>query len=183
MEKFIDKKVIHESPRGRFEVATVELTNGKRVTREWYVRPAGAIIIGIDKQRRILLTKEWRSAAEKIQIDLPRGFLNKGETPEEGARREFKEETGFYAKKLTLLHHEGPTSNSIKAETYIFLAEELEPGIPEGGDEDYPIEVIPTPIEDAFRMAFDELVIEPPVVVKSLLWLRKWLRTQGRIKY
>ena len=181
MEEIVEIRVVHGSKLGRFEVATVRLPDGKLAEREWYVRPPGVIILPLDRDGRILMTREWRSAAAKVQWDLPRGFVEEGEPIEEAAHRELREETGLCAERLTVIHHEPTTSGYIKAESAMIVAEGLYECGKGGGDEEHEIEIVPMQLEDAFRLALDEVAVEPPIVIKALLVLRKWLREQGRI--
>jgi ADP-ribose pyrophosphatase len=43
----------------------------------------------------ILLQKQYRPPVDKIMIEVPAGLIDEGETPEECAVRELKEETGY----------------------------------------------------------------------------------------
>lgn len=51
--------------------------------------------------REILLEKQYRPPLDKICIELPAGLVDKGETAEQAAVRELKEETGYVAQALT----------------------------------------------------------------------------------
>ena len=52
------------------------------------------IVLGPDKSR-LLLCREFRMAVNKTIYNLPSGFSEPGETPEQTAARELKEETGL----------------------------------------------------------------------------------------
>jgi 8-oxo-dGTP pyrophosphatase MutT (NUDIX family) len=52
---------------------------------------------------RFLMVKQWRHGAKSLSIEFPGGVMNSGETPEESARRELLEETGYTAGKLISL--------------------------------------------------------------------------------
>jgi ADP-ribose pyrophosphatase len=43
----------------------------------------------------LLLQKQYRAPLDKITIEVPAGLIDEGETPEECAVRELREETGF----------------------------------------------------------------------------------------
>ncbi|KAK3497673.1 NUDIX hydrolase domain-like protein [Neurospora hispaniola] len=84
------------------------------VTRTWEhaertTRPEGSAFDGVsvvailekDTGREILLEKQYRPPLDKICIELPAGLVDKGETAEQAAVRELKEETGYVAQALT----------------------------------------------------------------------------------
>lgn len=66
-------------------------------------RPANSLIdaVGIvtilNKQSgpELLLQKQYRPPIDKVVIEVPAGLIDAGETPEECAVRELKEETGY----------------------------------------------------------------------------------------
>lgn len=49
---------------------------------------------------RIVLQKQWRAPADAVVIEIPAGLMDPGETPEECALRELKEETGYVGKVM-----------------------------------------------------------------------------------
>lgn len=52
-------------------------------------------ILALTKDNKIILAKQFRPGPEKILLELPGGGVDAGETPEEAAKREFLEETGY----------------------------------------------------------------------------------------
>ena len=52
-------------------------------------------ILAISQDGRIPLVQQFRPALERVTLELPGGLLDHGESPEDCARRELMEETGF----------------------------------------------------------------------------------------
>jgi hypothetical protein len=50
-------------------------------------------VVAVTPRLEVLLVREYKHGART----LPAGFVEPGETPEQGARRELLEETGYYA--------------------------------------------------------------------------------------
>lgn len=85
----------------------------------------------IDNITKVLVVKQPRYAFEKETIEIPKGQIEKDESPEEAAFRELKEETGYVAssmKKLLLRRISSPgLSNEV---VHCFLTTELTAGKP-----------------------------------------------------
>ncbi|KAI1645872.1 MutT/nudix family protein [Daldinia loculata] len=86
-------------------------TDSKRQTRTWEsaertTRPKKSEIDGVgivailEKPTgpEIVLQKQYRAPIDKVTIEVPAGLIDEGETVEEAAIRELKEETGYVAK-------------------------------------------------------------------------------------
>src|SRR4051812_25783530 len=52
-------------------------------------------IIATDTEGRLILVRQFRPAVGRKTLELPSGHVEKGETPEEAARKELLEETGY----------------------------------------------------------------------------------------
>ena len=70
---------------------------------ELHNRPADAVVLIMHDQsgERILLNKEFRLAAGEVVYNFPAGLIDAGETAEESAKRELKEETGLHLVEIT----------------------------------------------------------------------------------
>ena len=73
--------------------------------------PDSVVLILTDESgERILLNREYRMAMAQWMFNFPAGLIDPGETPEESARRELREETG-----LTLTRIDDVLDNSYSA--------------------------------------------------------------------
>jgi len=80
------------------------------------------LVIPVTTDGKIIVLEE-EQCGRGIFVGNPGGMLEKGERPEDGARRELIEETGYNAQKLILLDTFEPSSK-IEWVKYLFLAKE-----------------------------------------------------------
>ena len=64
-------------------------------------KPAGVgmVCFSLDKSK-VLLESEFRLACNRFVFNFPAGLIDKGETPEQAAQREIREETGVEMKEI-----------------------------------------------------------------------------------
>jgi ADP-ribose pyrophosphatase len=70
----------------------------------------GAGIIGLTTDNKVVIAEQFRPGPAASMNELPGGMIEPGEDPEQAARREFREETGYEAGQMELLgtaYHDG----------------------------------------------------------------------------
>lgn len=133
MEKDIEKwkticsKYIIKRPWLTARRDEVELPNGIR-NPEYYVLeyPGWVNVIAITKDGHFVMVRQYRHGLDDIFTELPAGVMEKGETPEQAARRELMEETGFgggFWKLWTVLSANPSAMTNL---SYTFLATDVE---------------------------------------------------------
>jgi len=96
----------------------------------------------------IYLISQYRYMLNSTVLEAVAGYVGKGETTINAAKRELKEETGISAHQLEEIARVEVAGSVIKSKMYLFLAKELEIG-ENKLDEDEEIEVVKMPLESA----------------------------------
>ena len=60
-------------------------------------------VVAMTEDGRVLIVRQYRPAVEHHTLELPSGLVDPGETPQETARRELLEETGYAAGEVELI--------------------------------------------------------------------------------
>lgn len=102
-ETRVSSRTVYEGKIIRVNVDEVTLPNGLSATREVVRHPGAVAILAEDAERRVLLVRQFRYAAEQELWELPAGKLEPGEDPALAAQRELAEEAGLGARKWQLL--------------------------------------------------------------------------------
>ena len=64
------------------------------------IRKDYSTVVPFVSNKEILVIKSYRHLVDSVQIEVPSGYIDKGESPEEAAIRELKEETGYSAQDV-----------------------------------------------------------------------------------
>lgn len=121
-EKTLSSKRIFEGRVLTIDILKIELPDGSRSTRE-IVRHGGAVaILGELPDGRFVFVYQYRKAVEDTLLECVAGCMEQGETPEESARRETKEETGYDVASVTSLGLSLPSPGYCEEHHYLFHA-------------------------------------------------------------
>jgi 8-oxo-dGTP pyrophosphatase MutT (NUDIX family) len=97
--------------------------------------PDSVMVLPITREGRVLVVRQWRLARDRVTTELPAGGMDDGEMPEQAARRELLEETGYGGGTFTPLGLGGSALQRDESRLHLFFAEgvevlsEPEPGI------------------------------------------------------
>ena len=136
----------------RFVFGQVEVViRGKRQVYDTLRHPGAVAIIAVDDSGRVLLERQYRPSVGEWLYEIPAGTLEPGESPEETARRELVEETGYEPGWLRLLARFYTSPGISTEEMYIYAAGDLRK-TEARPEEDELIETLWVPMDEALEM-------------------------------
>ncbi len=103
----------------------VRLPDGKILDWFFWDSPDSAMVIGITAEGKVVMNKQYRYLVGKEVVELSAGYLEKGESVEKAAKREFEEESGYRCKFLVKLGSVYETYGQLNRQIHIFFAKGL----------------------------------------------------------
>ena len=124
MEKWKCKKteLILDTPVFKVRKDLVQLPSGKTMDWTYWDSRDSAMIVGITKDKKLILIEQYRYLVGKTVIEFPAGGLNGSENIKVGAKREFREETGYECNFLVKLGSFYETYGQLNRKIHIFFA-------------------------------------------------------------
>ncbi len=129
------------------------LASGDTVTFERCIRPDTVAVLAFSSPTSLFLVREQQLGRMDAFTDAPGGRVDPGEEPEDAARRELREEIGYEAGRLFLWDTQ-TYGGLITFNSFIYLAADLVPSTNiTTHDATEHIEIIETPLEEAYRLS------------------------------
>lgn len=130
--------------------------------------------VGLTANGEIILTRQYRHPIRQVIYDLPAGRLNPGESPLDGARREFEEETGYFPNHIEKLGYYNQFPGTLRAATNLFFARDLSP-THQHLDEGEELEIVLLPVRQVLEMVLNDQMIDGSLQLGVLLAYHKGL--------
>jgi ADP-ribose pyrophosphatase len=150
-ERVLESRRVYEGRVVNLRVDTVALPDGRSAQREVAEHAPVVVIVPLDKDGNVLLVRQYRLPVTQLLLELPAGCIDPGESVEEAAQRELREETGQRAGRLERLAAFYASPGFCDELMHLFLATELEPS-PLAPDSDESLEVVWLPLPEALAL-------------------------------
>jgi ADP-ribose diphosphatase len=159
---------------GRFRVVkhTVLRPDGTSAQVSYVVHPGSVAILPLVDADHLCLIRSRRLTVGQTLIEVPAGTREPGESPEETARRELEEETGYSAAKWEELTQFYASPGILSERMYVYLATELTPGQPRREPNEQ-IENLVLSWDDALAMIDRGEIVDGKTIVALLTYLRR----------
>jgi len=111
-----------------------KISEDKIIEDYYIVKRADFVIIIAEDKGDIYFLKQYRHGAGECVINLPMGFIEEGEKPEETAFRELIEETGYKANSFENLGSFYVSPGFMNTRAYIFYTNDITKDFSKDGD-------------------------------------------------
>jgi ADP-ribose pyrophosphatase len=141
-------------------------------------RPDAAIVFPLTASCEVVLVRQYRPPIAMMELGLPAGLVEEGEKPEEAARRELAEETGYTGGEWEPLGSLASSPSLKDNWAYLFLARGVEETAAPDPDEHELVEVVRIPLQELLDLVHTGKIVSSSGVAAVLLALER-LREDG----
>jgi len=164
-------KVLAQTRIFRIESVALTFSNGEQREFERVNNPnAGAVMVIPLAGDELIMVREYAVGSEQYELGFVKGLIDPGETPQQAANRELKEEIGHGARAIQYVRETRATPHYNSARAHLMLAENLyQESLP--GDEPEVLQQLRWPLDD-----LDGLLAHPEIndvrTLHAIYWLR-----------
>jgi ADP-ribose pyrophosphatase len=164
----LDEEVVYQGDR-TLARRRYRQPDGRETTFDIILHGSGVSVLAFDEHGRVVLTRQFRPGPERVQFDLPSGFVDEGEEPVAAAARELAEETGYEGslREVACL-----TPNAYSTEVrHVFVATDCRRAREPDTDDDEEIEVVlvtPERLRELLRSG-EVTVVDAPYLALDVL--------------
>ncbi len=144
----------------------VEMEDGSRAPREVVEHKPAVSVLPMDGEGNVYLVRQYRHAVGRDMVEAPAGLMESGETPEQAALRELREETGILG-SVTAVGEYLPTPGYCEEVIHLFLAKTESFGKTDP-DEDEFVQTVKLPFDEFYRQVCQGRIQDGKTVALAL---------------
>ena len=137
------------------------------------------MLAALTDEGKMVMVRQFRKPAERVMLEVPAGKIDPGEKPEETAKRELAEETGYRARHVQYLTEFYPSVGYAEEVLYLYLCTGLTPG-ETNFDENEAIDIEAYPVEVLHHMVMRGEIHDAKTII-AILMVRE-LMAEGKLQ-
>lgn len=122
----ISEECAHQGHRYSMHSLEETLPDGRKARRDVIRHPGASVILPLKDSETVILIEQHRSVFGHNLLEIPAGLIEAGESPEDCAKRELREETGYEPGSLKSIMEIYPAAGFCDEIMSLFLATDLE---------------------------------------------------------
>jgi ADP-ribose pyrophosphatase len=172
--RLISSKLAYDGKVFRVFTDKVEEPGGRISSRDVIRHNGSVVILAVDESKNpadpeVILERQYRHAAGQFLYELPAGSIDSGEAPLAAAKREMIEETGYRAKRWTLLTKYFASPGFLGEWMQIYLARDIREGVAKPEPDEH-IEIFRMPLSEALGLITAQKIHDGKTLIGLLLY-------------
>ena len=174
--KTIKSEIFKKTPWNTFVQNEFEMPNGKRGMYYFVKSNGSGMVVPVTADGKIILTRQYRYLIDEESLEFPAGGVRDGQSFEEAARAELKEETGYAAGKLEYAGEFVPWNGVTNEKCKVFIATNLQKGEAVLEETEEGMEIVLLTSEEV-----DEMIEKN--IIKDGQTLASWILAKKKINF
>lgn len=172
-EKVLSSQVVYQGKIIRVEKAQVLTPKNQHAQRDIVKHSPAIAILMIDDHDRIILVQQWRTAANKITLEIPAGKIDDRDDGNavHAVKREMNEETRLEADNIQIINSSFSSPGFTDEKISLYLATDLHnvsKELPQDADEE--LSLVRLSFQDAVEMITDGKIDDMKTVMAIYYW-------------
>jgi ADP-ribose pyrophosphatase len=164
----LTRRVIYHGSKIDLALHAVPLQDGTVAEKEVVVHRGAVALVPMVDHDRVCLVRNQRYAVNQTLLEVPAGTIEPGESPDQTAKRELLEETGYRARRMRRIREWFVSPGVMNERMYLYLCEDLIAG-PSQPAPDERLQCIVVPWSEAMLMAEDGRIEDAKTLLALLL--------------